>query len=322
MLANLRQLRNRGLERPHFLMCPPHHFQVAYSINPWMDPRAWASGRRHLMRAAERQWQALYETMLMGGAEVEVINAIPDEPDLVFTANAAVVLDRKALLARFRYQERRAEEPIFAASMHRLRSQGDMDVVIDLPEGIVLEGAGDCIWDRERGHFWLGFGPRSDSAARHLVTDVFGIECVPLELTDPRFYHLDTAFCALPSGEVMFYPNAFTPAARRAINDRVMCAQQILLQDEDATAFAANAVAVGHRIMLSSCSTQLRDQLEERGYVVTEIPLHTFMLGLLSHSSAQPHPPSSRFGLALVTDVVGRSAASHPGQLGPWLRVC
>ena len=32
-------------------------------------------------------------------------------PDLVFTANAAVVLDRKVLLARFRCEERQGEEP-------------------------------------------------------------------------------------------------------------------------------------------------------------------------------------------------------------------
>ena len=28
---------------PRFLMCPPRHFAVTYSINPWMDPQAWAS---------------------------------------------------------------------------------------------------------------------------------------------------------------------------------------------------------------------------------------------------------------------------------------
>ena len=28
----------------HFLMCPPRHYAVSYSINPWMDPKAWADG--------------------------------------------------------------------------------------------------------------------------------------------------------------------------------------------------------------------------------------------------------------------------------------
>lgn len=30
----------RRSARPrHYLMCPPTHFDVVYSINPWMDPK-------------------------------------------------------------------------------------------------------------------------------------------------------------------------------------------------------------------------------------------------------------------------------------------
>ena len=130
---------------------------------------------------------------------------MPDLPDLVvFTANAAVILDRKALLARFRHRERRPEEPVFAQALRTLKHQGALDLVAELPVNLVLEGAGDCIWDKERSLFWLGYGPRSDLASRHVVSDVFGVDCVPLELADPRFYHLDTAFCPLPKGEVIY----------------------------------------------------------------------------------------------------------------------
>ena len=115
LLADQSRLTKRpSLGQAHFVMCPPHHFEVKYSINPWMDPGTWATKASYLADAADIQWRTLYEALAMHGAMVELIRAIPDLPDLVFTANAAVILDRKALLARFRHPERRWEEPVFA----------------------------------------------------------------------------------------------------------------------------------------------------------------------------------------------------------------
>jgi len=45
--------------QPRFLMCPPRHFAVTYSINPWMDPQAWADGGAELYADAQRQWASL-----------------------------------------------------------------------------------------------------------------------------------------------------------------------------------------------------------------------------------------------------------------------
>jgi N-dimethylarginine dimethylaminohydrolase len=260
-------------------MCPPRHFAVNYSINPWMDPGAWAPKARLLTDAAGQQWQKLHDSLIAHGAQVELVEALPDLPDLVFTANAAVIVDRKALLARFRHNERRREEPVFARALHSMRLQGLLDAVAELPRELVLEGAGDCIWDGGRKHFWMGFGPRSDRASRRAVADFFGLDCVALELTDPRFYHLDTAFCPLPFGEVVYYPAAFSQVARRAIEQRVAPSRRILLEAEDAALFAANAIAFGRMILLSRCSRMLRWRLEERGYTVLPTPLHAFLRG-------------------------------------------
>ena len=137
------------------------------------------------------------------GATIECVDPKPDLPDLVFTANAAIVLDGKALLSRFRHPERKPEEPVFADA---LQAQAGLDAVETLPGDMIQEGAGDCIWDSYRGQFWMGCGHRSDRAAANVVADYFAVECVALELADPSFYHLDTAFCALPTGDVIYYP--------------------------------------------------------------------------------------------------------------------
>ena len=260
-----------------FLMCPPRHFAVSYSINPWMDPDAWTSAAPAQRETAERQWSALHGTLLAHGAVIDFVEPEPDLPDLVFTANAAVVLDGKVLLARFRHSERQGEEPIFGAAFEALQARADLSAVISMPEDLCLEGAGDCIWDPACRQFWMGFGPRSHEASAHVVADVFGRPCVALELADPSFYHLDTAFCPLPSGDLIYYPGAFTQAGQRLIEERVAPAQRIELDRADAKQFSANAVAFDHCIVLSSCSEDLRGALQDRGFAVITSPLQAFL---------------------------------------------
>ncbi|MGB8586138.1 MAG: hypothetical protein WCD87_10850, partial [Pseudolabrys sp.] len=56
-----------------FLMCPPRHFAVTYSINPWMDPAAWHENGDALHATAMRQWQGLFRALRAGGASVELV---------------------------------------------------------------------------------------------------------------------------------------------------------------------------------------------------------------------------------------------------------
>jgi N-dimethylarginine dimethylaminohydrolase len=195
----------------------------------------------------------------------------------VFTANAAVVLDRKAVLSRFRYPERRGEEAPFERGFRALQRRDLIDTVEKLPGDLVLEGAGDCVWDRTRNMFWMGYGPRSDRDAAGPIKDVFGVDTVALELADARFYHLDTALCPLSRGEIMFVPAAFTREGLARIHERVAPAKRIEVPMEDACRLAANAVCVGGTVVASNCGAHLRRQLVERGYRVTTTPLSAFL---------------------------------------------
>jgi N-dimethylarginine dimethylaminohydrolase len=257
-------------------MCPPRHFAVTYRINPWMDPDAWSSGADALHAAAARQWQALHRALLAHGAAIEIIAPAPGLPDLVFTANAAVVLDGRALLARFRHPERGREEPLFEAGFRGLAQRGRIEQVAAMPDGVALEGAGDCVWDARRRLFWMGCGFRSDRAAAAVVERQFGVRCVPLELADPSFYHLDTALCVLPCGAVIYHPGAFTLDALAALHAEVAPSDRIALEPADAARFAANAVCFNRVIVLSSASMALRRALKSRGYTVVATPLTAF----------------------------------------------
>ena len=150
---------------PTLLMVEPTHYRVSYAINPWMDPAAWQRDPDGLHARAWAAWRALRAALEAAGAQVEVAPGAPGQPDMVFPANAAVVLDGRALLARFRHPQRRGEEPQFAALFERLRARSLLREVTKLPAGCFQEGAGDAIWDATRGHFWAGFGPRSAAAS-------------------------------------------------------------------------------------------------------------------------------------------------------------
>jgi arginine dihydrolase len=263
--------------RPHFLMCRPEHFEVIYSINPWMNPGGWARDQQTLAAASQREWARLHRALLDLGAAVDLVPPAAGLPDLVFTANSAVVLDRKVLLARFRHPERQPEEAHYEAAFRRLQAHGVVDAVARLPDGLTLEGAGDCVFDQSRGLFWMGYGPRSDARSRAVVADVFGTELVALELADPRFYHMDTALCPLPGGELMYVPGAFTAAGRAAIEARVGPQDRIEVLERDAVRLAANTVCVGDDLVMPACGTALRGKLEARGYRVRVTPLPSFL---------------------------------------------
>jgi N-dimethylarginine dimethylaminohydrolase len=258
------------------LMCAPEHFGVVYRINPWMEPARWAAEARAQAAAAKTQWAALHRTLRRLGCAIELVPPVKGLPDLVFTANAAVVLDRKALIARFRYPERQGEEAHYEAAFKALQARGLIDAVRPLPDGIVLEGAGDCVWDGTRQLFWMGYGPRSERAAREVVEDAFGVEAVALELADARFYHMDTALSALPHGEIMFLPEAFTPAGLAAIRARTTKDQRIEIPAADGAQLAANAVCVGDTLVMPACGAPLRAELTGRGYRVVTVPLDAF----------------------------------------------
>src|SRR4051794_37426681 len=103
--------------RPRRLaMCPPTYFAVSYSINPWMHPHRPVDPAR-----AVRQWRTLRDTYVGLGHEVVEIPPHAGLPDLVFAANAGLVLDGRALASRFRHPERTGEEAFF---LDWFRAQG------------------------------------------------------------------------------------------------------------------------------------------------------------------------------------------------------
>lgn len=250
-----------------FLLCAPDHYDVDYVINPWMEGNIHKSSRD---RAVE-QWQGLYY-ILKDRALVDLVNPQKGWPDMVFTANAGLVLGQNVVLSRFYHKERQGEEPYFK---EWFESQGF--TVHELPKDLPFEGAGDALLDREGRWLWAGYGFRSELDSHPYLAKWLDIEVLSLRLIDERFYHLDTCFCPLAGGYLLYYPAAFDSYSNRMIEMRVSPEKRIAIEEADAVNFACNAVNVDSVVIMNKASDSLKQRLAKVGFEVVETPLTEFL---------------------------------------------
>jgi N-dimethylarginine dimethylaminohydrolase len=244
-------------------MCPPKYYGIEYEINPWMSRR-----RRSDQGEARRQWEGLRKKLRQLGAEVSCLAPVQGLPDLVFTANAALIYERIAVLSRFRRFQRQGEERHYEAW---LAAHGFE--IRRLPPGMSFEGAGDALICGES--LFAGYRVRSDILAHQKIAETIGCRVIPLELIDPRFYHLDTCFCPLDMASTVYYPPAFDAYGRKALRESVE--DLIPVIPEEACEFACNAVVLGRSVVTNTGCPELHCELAERGFTPYATPLGEFL---------------------------------------------
>lgn len=250
-----------------FLMCSPDHYDVDYVINPWMEGNVHKSSRD---RAVE-QWHNLFHIM-KEHTTVDLVKPQQGVPDMVFTANAGLVLENTVVLSRFYHKERQGEEPFFQQWFEE-----NGFTVHTLPKDLPFEGAGDALLDREGRWLWAGYGFRSELDSHPYLAKWLDIEVMSLRLMDERFYHLDTCFCPLANGYLLYYPPAFDSYSNRLIEMRVPSHKRIAVEEPDAVNFACNAVNIDRVIIMNKASDELKQRLEQVGFQIVETPLTEFL---------------------------------------------
>lgn len=248
---------------PRILMCAPDHYGVEYEINLWMNRKRPVQRSR-----AGRQWQRLHDLLVETGARVDLLPPLVGQPDLVFTANAALIYGDLAMAAHFRHPERQGEERHVRQwlSRHGFR-------VRRLPPEVCFEGAGDALFCGDT--LFGGYRIRSDIRGYRALGECLPCRIVPLELVDPRFYHLDTCFCPLAPGVAVYYPAAFDRYGRQVLRDLIP--DLIPVSATEAGHWACNAVVLGGTVITNTGCPELHRQLRDRGYHPRAIAFSEFV---------------------------------------------
>lgn len=245
------------------LMCRPTYFNVEYIINPWMKPNSVD------VQKAMEQWLELVHAYEKLGIKVEIIDQQRYLPDMVFAADQGIVTKKNVLVSNFRHNERKGERFPY---MHWFE-KNDYSLQF-ISEGYYFEGTGESLWFGKKLFVGTGFRTNEDGARR--IGEALNIEVIPLELVDPRFYHLDTCFFPLNDGKTAFYyPKAFKESSIKILKREIP--NLIEFTEEEVLGFSANSISTGDNVVLQQGNPTFVKKLQELGYKTTEIEVGEFI---------------------------------------------
>jgi N-dimethylarginine dimethylaminohydrolase len=237
-------------------MCPPTYFDVVYAINDWMDP-----AQRVDTALAMRQWEALRRTYEGLGHRVEVIDAVPGLPDMVFVTDSGVVIDGVAMGARYRAAER-APEAAYVLKWFR-----DKGFTRPTEPQFINEGEGDFLVVGDT--VLAGTGFRTDERSHAELSAHLDREVVTLRLVDPRYYHANTALGVLDENTIAYLPHAFAPESLAELQRRYPDA--VIADEADAVWLGLNLVSDGRNVVIAEQATGLMAKITAAGF--TPVPL-------------------------------------------------
>jgi N-dimethylarginine dimethylaminohydrolase len=175
---------------------------------------------------------------------------------------------QQAVVSRFRGPQRQGEEPLncrwfsdHGYRIHRLKSQ------------VSFEGAGDALSCGDT--LFAGYRIRSEIRACQELGELLACRVAPLELVQPRYYHLDTCFCPLTVDSAIYYPRAFDEYGRRALRYRIP--DLIPVEPGEACRLACNAVVLGKTVTTGAGCPRLHRRLRDRGFTTLETTLDEFI---------------------------------------------
>jgi len=247
-------------------MCRPTYYTVKYEINPWMHTTVIPTST-----LATKQWNSLYDTVQKCGAKIELVDPAPENPDMVFTANAGLVIGNWVYVSNFKFKERKGERPHFKKWFE---TNG---FAVDGDEEHNFEGAGDALFAGKK--MFSGYGHRTDRSVYQHISKVVknidnAIELVYAELIDPYFYHIDTCFCPIDSKLAIWYPLAFAEHSRKLLEKEI---ELFAVPKNEAEFFACNSVVIGKNVIVPARCPETMKFLESRGWQCHSVEMTEFL---------------------------------------------
>ena len=171
------------------------------------------------------------------------------------------------MIANFKYEERRGEEELYSKWF---KDNGYN--VSRIPSEFKFEGRGDAF---VYGDYLVGsYGIRSDKDALLYIADQFELEPVLAELAQEKFYHLDTCFQNFPSGDAIFYPDAFVD---KSLSTFESLFNLIPVSEHDANKLACNAVVINNTVIFPNKDIEAVSTVQNLGLQVEIADVSEFL---------------------------------------------
>ena len=213
----------------HLLVSDADNFSVEFEINPYMhkvDQPDWD--------LAVVEHRAIVAAHADAGRTTEYLPTVSGCPDMVYTANAALVRGGRAILANLPV-EREPELPHY----RRWFAEHGYDV---LEAPVRFSGQGDSLAFGSR--LFAGSGWRTDASMHAIIADWLGYEVVPVRTTSDRWYDIDLAIAVIDPETIAWCPQAFDARSRRVIST-LPGIELIEVGLDEAELFALNLVSDG-----------------------------------------------------------------------------
>lgn len=239
----------------HLLVSDAKHFRVDYEINPYMS-----TADQPDTAAAVAEHKDIIEAHREAGRTIEYVPSDPDCPDMVFTANAALVCGDRAVLGH-PPAERATEIPHYRRWLRRRGFE-----VLEAP--YPFSGQGDAL---PCGDLLLaGSGWRTDPRMHDFLRLRLGYEVVPLRTVDPRWYDLDLVVAPIDNPRTLaWFPEALDLPSRRRVERLGL--ELVEVSRTEAQRFALNLISDGEWVTMNDRAPELAAELRRRGLQVVEL---------------------------------------------------
>lgn len=262
------------------LMVRPTHFHVDNPINPHMLK---ADGSRHSLDKARAmaQWEALRDAYKGLGLEVRVIDGGVGLPDMVFCANQCLPVVtrtgvRKAVPSNMADDTRHREVPLIVEALRR--SGYEIGSLPMRDRTTLFEGMGDCLWLPGRRFLLGGYGHRTTASIYEQVARQAEAPVAVFELTNPRFYHLDTCLSILDDRSAIACRDAFSAQGWDLLKAVFPNLIEVDLGEADSPRFACNAHCPDEKhVLIHSGSERTEKALREKDFIPVPVDTEEFI---------------------------------------------
>jgi N-dimethylarginine dimethylaminohydrolase len=288
---------------PHgVLLGDPAFFRIKSGANPYTRNR-WGWRKRVDRKKACEQWTRFRERLESLGARVFVLPPAAEFPGLVFPANAGFLHPK--------YEMRPMSQKIFCLSNLTRHRAGEQEIYRKFFSALgcqirtvpyAFEGEADFF---PCGEFFIftygrivptGFRPRagwppwyyqcshrSDERSRSALEEIVkGHPVIPVRLTDPKYYHGDTALFAFgPKRDHLFaYPEAMDGESRERLKKH-LGNRLVPLSRADTEKFVANCFQMEtregrHVLFPEGVSREVTDGIRRLGLTSSTVDVSEF----------------------------------------------